>query len=145
MSIRLSEITGDIVIGSGSRFTVGSGGKPTVNGRANWAGSIPSTGQAHIVERGSNANGEYVRFADGYQVCSRVLTTSDSADVTWTFPAAFSDSLYSVSGLAILTTLGLRVVVVSTPTATTIPVRCLNGAAARVSIDVMLTAHGRWY
>lgn len=55
-----------------------------------------------IIERGSNANGEYVRYADGTQICSIVLPTTSynistvvgalfSSDAqTWTFPVAFS-------------------------------------------------------
>lgn len=53
-------------------------------------------------ERGSNANGVYVRFADGTQICwtraSGFLTTDTAAGavfqtaapITFTFPAAFS-------------------------------------------------------
>lgn len=52
-----------------------------------------------IVESGSNANGEYVRFADGTQICRRAdpdLTTISTASgavysttSSWTYPAAF--------------------------------------------------------
>jgi hypothetical protein len=44
-----------------------------------------------VIERGSNANGEFVRFADGTQICTRSvshdLNVSTSQD--WTYPAAF--------------------------------------------------------
>lgn len=56
-----------------------------------------------IMERGSNANGEYIRFADGTQICwlresalPVAITAASGAlyrDTTiaaWTFPAAFS-------------------------------------------------------
>lgn len=66
-------------------------------------GTVSQSGGAAtgaIIERGTNANGEYVRFADGTQLCFSRLTgvaiTSlqsyglyRSAAVTWTFPAAF--------------------------------------------------------
>lgn len=53
-----------------------------------------------IIERGSNANGEYIRFADGTQICFLNITVSDQAisdaygsffigTRTWTFPASF--------------------------------------------------------
>lgn len=52
-----------------------------------------------VVESGSNANGEYVRFADGTQICRRAdpdLTTISTATgavysttSSWTYPAAF--------------------------------------------------------
>jgi hypothetical protein len=55
-----------------------------------------------IIERGSNANGSYVRFADGTQICSMQRTDTavainngfyggfSSTPLTWTYPAAFS-------------------------------------------------------
>ena len=40
-------------------------------------------------ERGSNANGEYVKFPDGTQICTFSLTSSTSGAVTWPYPASF--------------------------------------------------------
>lgn len=66
---------------------------PGVVGTVAQVGGIP-TGQ--IVERGSNTNGGYVRFADGMQICLRsAIVSSAEANQTpfagvWTFPAAFS-------------------------------------------------------
>ncbi|MCG7626061.1 hypothetical protein [Epibacterium sp. Ofav1-8] len=63
-----------------------------------------------VVERGSNANGEYVRFADGTQICispdfaSVDVTTATGAiyrnasPLAWTFPATFSGGAGSVTG-----------------------------------------------
>lgn len=42
-----------------------------------------------IVQRGANTNGEYVKYADGTQVCWGVATSSASAEVAVLFPAAF--------------------------------------------------------
>lgn len=54
-----------------------------------------------VIERGSNADGEYVRFADGTQICTfqgndaSGLTVAEGpfyispSDLTWTFPKAF--------------------------------------------------------
>ena len=68
---------------------------PGVVGTVAQVGGIP-TGQ--IVERGSNANGRYVRFADGTQICTFSTTHAlGSALGTWTLPAAFTDSLYFVT------------------------------------------------
>lgn len=57
------------------------GGGVTINGRA-------------VFERGSNANGEYVRFGDGTQICFGFLSLSyfNGTDLTGTksFPASFS-------------------------------------------------------
>lgn len=53
-----------------------------------------------VIERGSNANGEYVRLADGTQICTHILTLNTVAtsnlSAVWTYPAAFS-SLHVVS------------------------------------------------
>ncbi|MCX5592014.1 hypothetical protein [Alcaligenes endophyticus] len=63
-----------------------------------------------IIERGSNASGEYVRFADGTQICRILKNYTGLAtataynnvfyrDLIWTFPAAFlTGSLPTVSG-----------------------------------------------
>lgn len=62
------------------------------------SGGVPT---GAIVERGSNANGDYVRYADGTQICwstvAVTFTTTASGGVfrdtgafSWTFPAAFS-------------------------------------------------------
>lgn len=64
-------------------------------------GGVP---QGAVMERGSTANGEYTRFADGTQLCYGFLPVGSIVavgsgtwaapyrslpDVTWTFPAAF--------------------------------------------------------
>lgn len=58
------------------------------------SGGIPT---GAIAEFGSNANGSYVRYLDGTQICWRnniSVTLSSAAAVAWTgtFPAAFSGS-----------------------------------------------------
>lgn len=60
------------------------------------SGGIPT---GAIIERGSNANGEYVKFADGTLICSRWRTGETVAEginapdslfeKTWTFPSVF--------------------------------------------------------
>lgn len=61
-----------------------------------------------IAERGSNANGEWVRFADGTLICKAVLTSAINAteatgsifqtatEVSWTYPLAFVDANVAV-------------------------------------------------
>lgn len=53
-----------------------------------------------VIQRGGNANGEFVRFADGTQYCwNDKLTTGGgstySSSATWVFPAGFSSRSYS--------------------------------------------------
>ena len=69
-------------------------------GTVSQSGGVPT---GAVIERGSNSNGEFVRLADGTQIC--VLTNNSSAEVaarltsltagdtgsyTWTYPAEFS-------------------------------------------------------
>lgn len=56
------------------------------------------------IERGSNANGSYVRFADGTQICrtetnQAVRVSASRMAYSWTFPAAFIDSNSSLSAM----------------------------------------------
>ncbi len=62
--------------------------------------AVGSIAGGSIIERGSNANGEYVRFADGTQICTAAiyvtggLTTNvggvyHTPDQVWTFPSGF--------------------------------------------------------
>jgi hypothetical protein len=65
--------------------------RDNIVGTVSQASGVP-TGE--IIERGSNANGDYVRFADGTQICwnNQVVTpvANTYTSYTWTFPAAFS-------------------------------------------------------
>lgn len=67
-------------------------------GTVSQAGGVPT---GAIIERGSNANGEYVRYADGTQICWRNRTDNDainsafqggfiSTPQSWTYPVPFS-------------------------------------------------------
>jgi hypothetical protein len=61
------------------------------------------------IERGSNANGEYVKYPDGTLICTKVFTGQGpvstavgsnyrSDSISWTFPAAFVGVVPSVHG-----------------------------------------------
>lgn len=72
--------------------------RENILGTVSQAAGVP-TGE--IIERGSNANGEYVRFADGTQICTFAATAASeaisvafmggfrSAVQLWSFPASF--------------------------------------------------------
>jgi hypothetical protein len=82
----------------------GTGGNSQPYTRSNVVGTVSQSGGSPtgaIVERGSNAGGEYVRFADGTQICwgsSAGATANNSTGaglyfsglITVGFPAAFS-------------------------------------------------------
>ena len=56
-----------------------------------------------IIQRGSNANGQFTRFADGSQVCRISLITVADVGTDWTFPIAFAN-IPNISGTAVTTT-----------------------------------------
>lgn len=96
-----------------------------------------------LVEGGSNANGEYVRFADGRQICSRVMAASAAGAATWTFPAAFS-SAPSVTGTA-QATVNSGVVLDAAPSATAATFSARDKTDSRRADTVHLQAVGRWF
>jgi hypothetical protein len=107
-------------------------------------GGVPTGG---IIERGSNANGDFVRFADGTQICTTGITTSASADSTWTFPAAFSTTT-NLSPLGMAYTTSTLVGIMGTgaaisTTAWTFVAR--DTSNARTSVFARLIAIGRWF
>lgn len=120
-------------------------------GAVSLAGGVPT---GAIIERGSNANGEYVRFADGTQICFGVSSmTTDTAygstglfyaltPALTTFPASFANTSYRVASAATS---------VNILTGGAVPV---SGSTCRVTgmypanaapISVNWIAIGRWY
>lgn len=97
-----------------------------------------------IIERGSGANGQYVRFADGTQICTHSLLTSSSAAQTWTYQASFA-SLDSVQVTA--TTAGqARMGTTNGPgNNSNVGVNLWNTAGSRVAEVAWLMAVGRWF
>lgn len=75
-----------------ARAALGAYGKDSVLGTVSQSGGVPT---GAIIERGSNANGEYVRFADGTQICTHTLPSftaaaNASTNALWTYPSAFT-------------------------------------------------------
>jgi hypothetical protein len=108
-----------------------------------------------ILESGSNANGEYIRFANGWQICTHILATGAattasgnvfvSTQGSWTFPAAF----LSTTGLSLSGNIAMSS---STSWANCIPSSATAGAFRRFSSvsdgtdrNVRLTAIGLWF
>lgn len=62
-------------------------------GAVTQSGGVPT---GAVIEQGSNANGDYVRYADGTQMCweelfhNNTLAGGATASGTWTVPAAFA-------------------------------------------------------
>lgn len=63
-------------------------------------GTQSATSTTAIFERGSNANGEYIRYADGTQVCwtgPTLVPPTGLSSILWTFPQPFGNTTYYVS------------------------------------------------
>lgn len=79
------------------RMRIDSNGKLLSPGGSAFFGTV-ATGSTNgaIMERGSNANGEFIRFADGTQICRGDVSltfpanSEEADDETVTFPASFS-------------------------------------------------------
>lgn len=99
-----------------------------------------------VIQRGSGASGQFVRLADGTQICTHSLLTSTSAPVTWTYPASFA----SLDGVQITPTSGQAR---SGSTAgpgnnTNVGINCWDTNATsntRVAEVVWIEAKGRWF
>ena len=95
-----------------------------------------------VIQRGTGANGEYVRFADGTQICTHSLAGSTTAAVTWTYPAAFI-AVPSVTGTSQATVLSC-VMLDAVPTVTAATLSSRDKADARRADTMRLLAVGRW-
>lgn len=87
----LLNLTGNVGNGKIPVFTSSNGAAARdIVGSVSQSGGIPS---GALIERGSNANGDYVRFADGTQMCWRSGIGSGVVETqSWTFPVSFSSS-----------------------------------------------------
>jgi hypothetical protein len=152
----LNSTTGDL------RFRRKSGGTwlpwrlvyttQTILGTVSESGGVPT---GAVIERGSNANGEFVRFADGTLICTRRVSVSLAIDTAflggfrstaqaWTYPSAFAAVPAVRVAVENLTAAGG--IVANTPTTTgadwAVTAFATQTAATR---SVALTATGRWF
>ena len=111
----------------------------------------------HIIESGSNANGNYVRFADGTQVCylSRTITQEENSGqgAVVTYPASFirSNDLIVVATPRIatsMTTGGIGTVEIHGISITGCEVKVLilanGGTLSAAQTPCTVVAIGRW-
>ncbi|VDC31434.1 pyocin knob domain-containing protein [Pseudogemmobacter humi] len=106
-----------------------------------------------VIERGSNANGEYVRWADGTQICTRTDLSAPNAstvvgglfssgDVAWTFPASFAVAPVVTCAPAEAHSFGSVPYVPSTTSAT---LRALSAVTRAGTVPIRAQAIGRWF
>lgn len=114
--------------------------------RGNLVGMVSqSAGQptGAVIEQGSTAQGDYVRFADGTQICWVEITTSASASVSWNYPVDFIAAPH-VSG-----TMAVDAAEFVTTTAAgdgmAVSLSGWSHDGSRVASPARLTAVGRWF
>jgi hypothetical protein len=121
----------------------------TLLGTVSQTAGLP-TGAA--IERGSNANGDFVRFADGTLICTRTgLSTPNastaagalfrSADVVWTFPSAFSVAPVVQATVDDIDAWGAS----AAPSTTAVTLRALSSVSKAAALNLRALAIGRWF
>lgn len=121
-------------------------------GTVSQSGGIPT---GAIVERGSNANGEYVRFADGTLICIHSVSSTDvttaigsmfwsASDIVWTFPSVFIGAP-RVSHTGVNSTRPVGLSQTSSTSTTTFTFRFWSATSLTGSPAAHVTAIGRWF
>jgi hypothetical protein len=104
------------------------------------AGGTPT---GAVIETGSNANGTYLRLADGTQICWHAMTSSAAGQTLWNFPAAFlGGTTPMVQATARVQT--AHFASTGTPAAAGINFSVWGLSGARVAYATGLLAFGRW-
>lgn len=99
------------------------------------------------VEKGSNSNGEWIRWADGTQICSEDNVSTLSGSVkTVTLPASMASSAYALS-IATINLAVSRLVTAGNKTSTTFDVESWNttDSTNTVTPGFDYVAVGTWY
>ncbi|MCG7522222.1 DUF2793 domain-containing protein [Ruegeria sp. Ofav3-42] len=125
-------------------------------GPGNLVGTVAQSGgnpTGAVIERGSTSDGEFVRFADGTQICTATPDPTDctnaegamfaSAPEVWTFPAAFAagttPALSGSGGAA------SRYVGFDTPSETQVAFKVLSSTSDPATFSPTCIAIGRWF
>jgi hypothetical protein len=114
----------------------------TILGTVSESGGQPT---GAVIERGASGQGDYVRFADGTQICTRFFSTAASSHA-WSFPAAFiSAASISLQALARHASAPRLVTEGGDLSATGVTLKVWSAAGAAASAPVHATATGRWF
>jgi hypothetical protein len=157
------QITGTAVTQSATDTTAGrllttGAGPAQAFRRGNILGAVSQSGgvpTGAMIESGSNSNGEYVRLANGTQICTHAVSASLAIDTafmggfrsaaqTWTFPAAFSAAPNFTPVARNLTAFGAVSANVPGTTSATYAVTAVSSQSAATR-EVLLHAVGRWF
>jgi hypothetical protein len=146
---------------SAERMRINAEGKILASAGTNWVGTVSQSGQSSVIERGSNANGEFVKYADGTLICTKILSVTTGvttlsagiyiaqvADSDWasTFSATPSISRQIISSAVNLLWVG-SLTSGGQPSTTKVGGFYLVSNASRASgaIDIHMTGTGRWF
>lgn len=124
--------------------------------RANLLGTVSQSAgvpTGAVIERGSNANGEYVKFADGTMICYAFPSGSPSvaAGVTvlgpYSLPASFASTNFIVMANCVPQgTNDIYGVTLAYPSsASTVSFVLRNGGSAQSFASIKIVAIGRWF
>lgn len=118
--------------------------------------NMPFVGTAPIIESGSNANGSYVKYADGTMICRhKIITTLVMTTATgscyrsiitdWTFPVAFVGTyFFSVQPFSTSDTRHVWGSVQNAISPTSATYCVLSPISTTWELHVSLSAIGRW-
>jgi hypothetical protein len=120
-------------------------------GTVSQSGGVPT---GAIIERGSNANGTFVRFADGTQICEGSVTpaSNNNGGTNATFPAAFAAAPGVAANAVSIASGGLGsscVTEVGVPSETAVLLKVTLHTASSIldatGIEIKYLAVGRWF
>lgn len=115
----------------------------TLLGPVSQSGGVPT---GRVIESGSNASGDYVRFADGTQICAlRRLPGNAAAAVSWTYPAAFGAAPVVLGTSTNASPSSKSFVTTGYSSATSCALRCFEFDGTGAGADMNVTALGRWF
>lgn len=119
--------------------------------------AMPYVGTAPIVESGSNANGRYIKYADGTMMCYAKLPITSltvtaaigslftsTAATSWTFPMPFYSDEIAVNGDVFGGGLAGGLVASYSLTLSAYEYRIANTTSMTLTGYIMLHAIGRW-
>lgn len=130
--------------------------KNNIVGTVSQSGGVPT---GAIIERGSNANGEYTKYADGTMTCTLSISVTDQAIAdsygaslfqgtrNWTFPIPFASAPSVNCGAFKWGSSASWSGVGNTPSTTGVTLRGWDNVsrAAGTSTIISATAQGRWF
>lgn len=123
-----------------------------VLGAVTQASGVPTGG---LIERGSNANGQFTRWADGTQICWQTLTVNGAINAgllggfrntgqTWVYPAVFATAPALNGAPANLNSLAVVTSNVG-PTAASVFHTAFASQGTAADLVATLVAVGRWF